>query len=964
MRHQILTFLLSLACLLVAQVQADSSTLYQNGHPVSGKAGSLLGVTALRHCIVASFRALDGEQRLDSFTLATGSAQFADTIAYGNLLEDQTNLIPDAQLKAPRDLATVNGAVLWWSYYKVHVGTLDSACKIQSVKSYDFTDALNPVFNRIESPAQVISKRKALTDQQVADLITSGATQDQVSEALFKSGIYDFSQPELPFLASVGSQLGVLGDGSLERFSLSIDGKSAIAALRDKSALEISVFAPEAKAAHLSAFFGERLKQIFNGSNFALPLSQLREQLLSEELIDELLHAGLLDYLFEISQYEGAGTLVDALKGLAPNNAKLKRVLTRYGLTENSTVRSAVTALVDDALAEYDLTLAQSRLQLAFAQGMSELLYAGPERSLQTIQAELQAAMLAEYSAQGLGAYLVNTLLGPLSEDLPFLKLTFKELLDGVSSNPLAAVIDGALSSLDTALPDEAFLTLFLSAPACLQIPDSSRELLNLALVTSGPKVNPDGIALLELLKLVEYYFENDNYDQLLAELDTRIKEFQGKIALELVSELTRGINFSADLSLSVREVFNQSLSLTLSATSLKEPLVDAILAQLASLNVKPSTKLKSIMLKAARAKLKTRASGAETSARAPAATRKLSKREQQRLLRNLTLGKFVAYVKPKSTQPSLRELLAGALPGSILDTSSLDSSVDQLLQGLFGSISLDHSLGEAAAQLIRSKINHSLVGDFVSETLGQALASMAGNSGGIPIGVKKVWRAAHGDCLAQWQVAFDVAAAAAVLAQLEVVAAEFVLSEQFLSSALDQGIKFVVQQTLSKFLEGIFTDAGGSYPRWNLGLKSTSYSFSLPALSGVTTRLASLFAYRDTLILIQRNNGASLPEPGASAEVVATLFKLDGSKQILSLGSWNTISVSGGADGLLLLSGDHATTPTLLIDIRSGAIRTIALSDTQVPLEFKRPDQVLTLPGDTLMLYGELSGLYLSEIP
>lgn len=931
----------------------ESFSLFSSSHPVTGKSGSLLSATTIQSCLVTSFRALDGEQRLDFFSLGPNGATHVDTRAFGNLLEDQTNLIPDANLRAPRDLGVINGAVIWWSNFKVSSATLRSDCRINKSSSFDFKNSLNSVFNRGEVSAQFASRRTVLSDSEVIKLILEGASNDEVSERQYKSGLFDFTNPEQPFLSGSGPQLGVLGDGTLERTILTVDGNSTIVSLRNKENLSLSTFTPSTKDPHVNAFYATRVPEIFNPGNLNRSLGDLRAEILSEQFLQSILDDVVLPYAFEVANVSAAGDLGAALQKLAPGNLKMQRLLTRFGLNDRSTIRSAVNAVVTDYLKNSNLAEADTRLNAEIASRIGERFYVTPSLPLSAISSKVRAAMQGELTAQGLEAYTVNTILAPLADDLPVLKTTFGKLLDKITENAAGSAVDSALGALDSALPDEAFLNLFLTGPSCLNIPNSSRQFIDLTLVKSGPKVNPDGLALFELLKLVDYYFENDDFDRLRSELTVRLNQLHADIADEIAAELTRGINFQGGLDLSVSSLIATRIPFRAQLDfSLQQHITEQILVHLESRGIRRDAKLRPTLLKAARGRTPGRRNGS-----------KATQQSDKELLRRLTFGKFLKFITPRNPGPSLQSLLKKTLPPSLISAASLEVGVDEIFDDLFGNLPLSTSLGSAAQNFLRVRIDPNLLGTFVDETIGHALATMSANNGGIPIAVRKAWRASHGDCLAQWQVAFDIAAAASTTAQLPAVAAEFVAAEQLLGTALDESIKFVTQQTLSSFLDGVFRRAEGSYPRWHLGLQLKENAFKLSQLSGVTTRLADLAAHKDKLLILQRNNGASLPDSNVDSNVVATVFGLDGSKEVTSLGSWSTLSISKGDDGLFVLHGDRPQSSTILLDIRKGTVRQADLTNT-IPVEFSRPDRVHVLPRNRMLLQSEVSGIHVIDIP
>jgi len=955
MKARLRTLILFSVCLLSGgSAFAEGSftvaaNLYESSRPATGEQGNLRDFAASRNCLFVSWIDLDGDHWLDAWSLSSSAPQFVEDHPFGNINDDQGALVPIAHLKAPRDLVVTRGRLFFWSLNELWEGSLRDDCSISDLRSTTLSDPRNNIMNRFSSSGSYgVTRRQFLSDQEFNTLLGQGVPFSELERELTGSALINYQSKGSPFIVGAtrprGAQMLSVGNGSIG----SIDEHPAILELsEDLSRLTVKEFKPK-RNDHINKMWEGPLGILFNLSSGDKTLNQLINEILTSDLVAS--HgAEILKGVFKLQGVSLNKRIPDLLVPRFRKTAKIDTLLRTYQITKSMTVKVAVRKIVDRHL---DALAIDSIASADIAARFSQKFLGTANLPLSDLSTQIAANLDSKLTSDGLQAYLVNTILRPLIDSPEALNLRLGQFLDQIANNPAANIIDGALGSFQGKLN----LAGGIEGPGCFAIPGSSREFLNLLLVNSGPKLDPNGIALFELLKLANFYLDGNDFSALFASIEGKIKGLHASLSLEATTELFRALNLSADLSKSYSALLEKYFQQTGVRAQLSDVLTEEILAKLSRRGIKGNVKISAVLLQIKKSSKK----------------KTLTVVELQKWMKTKGLGVSLSSL---ATDVGKRFSLLPAVQSepdraeAVIVAAKLRGQIEALIQHIFGSVSLDLTLRQAAISFVNARINPRLMGDFVSQTLGNMLGNMS-NGIGLPSVLGKYTLAARGDCISSWRVTIEAAAAAAAGVGLVDISGAFLQAEGWLSAGVDAAINYFLDGMVRTFVSEIFQSAGGQYHGWHLRLEQTTSNLDLAALAGRTGRLVNVFTYKNQVIAVLREMGASFPDLGGSKLVTAVMIPSTGIGTPLRLDfdGWLTLSVVQQTGDILFFSGQREgglSRSVLAVDLSKSPPVQHLLEGNDLPGSFSAPFKVNQAFDSTQLVVGaEVGGISILKLP
>ncbi|MCB0334542.1 MAG: hypothetical protein KDD55_13645, partial [Bdellovibrionales bacterium] len=371
-------------------------------------------------------------------------------------------------------------------------------------------------------------------------------------------------------------------------------------------------------------------------------------------------------------------TIVDALTSRYDNSESLRSVLQDLGVQSDDTLQHALETIVTAHLSrELEDTL-RLNISADLLPLLGEQLFHLSSRDLSQIRSEIQDVMNAKLTSEGVVAYLLDHVIAPLFGNPEFMQASLNDLLEPVHNNVVVRRIDQVLTMVKGASFEQWVLDkVEFEAPACLSLPGSSREMFDIMLVDAGPELNPRGRAFWEILKAVQFYYGDPDYNEYLNEIDDSLQELHDALSNEVVQQAISYIEQAEDFSKNVENMMSQYGSDFSVSEVLSKLIANEISARLNTTGIAQSTTI-----------------GQYLAQQGLFIDRKFmniqddysSVGDLKRFLITQGLGEAV-----------VTELIDASSTGDLRVTAqALSRPLEKALSGLFGSESLDISVGKA----------------------------------------------------------------------------------------------------------------------------------------------------------------------------------------------------------------------------------------------------------------------------
>lgn len=921
--------------------------LYMDGRPQSGEAGTVNDFTAWRNCLYVSYAAANGNFYLDVWNITNFSdVRFVEEHFKGNLFEDQNDNLPDAQLLSPRDMTVMDSKLIYWRNFRAEVYYLNSNCSIENQDhGFSFPDGMGSGLNRLSYGGHMAASR--VTDQNGESSYELINLQDPLKA--FKQSTPELNDQlngsfqGLPALATLSDDKTTLklkyykqerinhvsgfweknilgqifdlsnGNLSLNEIINSILTEELLSAEQQRI---FDIFIQSDELGLVSATTVLSNKQLKKRrKKLKRKLRRLRAKLRGFKANTKRAKAKkvrikvriikLRKRLASLNDSGDAGqdndsqpprlplndTLGQIMLNAHESDVKLGDLFSQYGIAGADSVELALQKIVAAHLSnDLDAILKQNVLTdlLPLLTGK---LYSFPNQSIAELEEMLKGILDNELHSAGVVRYLLDTVLAPFYSNPTFMQVSLGDMLREMTNNNVADMIDESLGLARILMPSQLILDLLdFDAPACLSVPGSARQFLELILVHSGPELKLEGPAFWEMMKAVQFYYGNTNFSSYEVQLDNMLRVFHGLISKEVVEQALSFIKEAQDLNQDfsgVHAEFGADFSVTeLISRLIAKDIADSLKSHYGE-NIGSSRVSQFIKIIGINADFAVQAQGAESP----------------------TLKDLVDAISDSNlTERTLSSVIEGARKTDLnFVQKTLALPLERTTSGLFGEISLDTDLDSAISGLILGRMDPSIFANLIKGSLGTIFTRMDAGESLISL-LGPVGLAAQGDCISQWMVAIhtvSVVASGSVVFEGAGIALE--AANAAIELAYELAIKHALGFVFSEFVEGIFNDAHGSYRSWYTAIREYELQVNLEELSGRATRIVDTAIYRDSFVAIYREIGFMGAMPGDDRRVSALILNPEKPAQtarVIELGEWLAITSVKSNEDYLMVSG------------------------------------------------------------
>lgn len=939
------------------------SRLYLEGRPSSAARGTVRDFVGWQECLYVSYATLDGDYFLDVWNLSNPrSPNFLSEHYFGNSNDDRASNIPIAHLKSPRDLAVIDSHLILWSLFQGEVYPLQSDCSLGSKSTFNFGNGVSDVQSRLQYGGFYASALTRVNNREAYHLIN---LQNPTTPFTFGGGAlnaplkgsYD-GLPATLELSQDKSEVSVTLFQQHRRKHLGTFWSEAASAIFNPQNRNLSleqIISAQLDEAFLRAQQREALDILLG----LAPWSQnsgLGGIFAEEPLVTESNHTDMGKISKKPKKKKGSKKKKKPTKKKKKSKKKQKKsnsspptssdqdnnqpapgsdeeqdttspkfpslselILKNYdidvpvvdifeqlNISETDSVELALQKSIAASFpAEFDQQVS-ARIMPQLINRFSSQILAAPNLSVSALQAQVKGIFDTKLSSAGLANYLVDHLFAPLIGNPAYMRLTLEALLDRVTDNPIAETIDSVLDIFNTVLPGRNTLKLLgFNTPNCFQIPNSSRDFLDIALIDSGPRLTPSNPAFYELLKMAEFYFGNTDFSQFESDLNTQIAEFHQLLSNEVVNQLIAFKDLGADGNLPVSSfLIDYGTQFSLKEVTAKL-IAKSIISDLknSGLAIEPTLPIEQFLSN----------HGLELDSGLFFGAKGATISDLIDLLNRYELG-----------QMKLDDLFDEVALAPLTNIrSALALPLEDLIDQVFSIRSLNTTLNEAIETFVIGRMNPRISGDVVENIIGTIIDHM-GNGIALPGVLGTANLAAQGDCVSQWRLAIDIASATAATLQLAPVAAALETASNSLQQALDLTAQYALRAMILEFVEEIFNSNNSNYPSWYTAMEKTSSSINIEELSGRSARLVNTFLSRNKVIAVFHEMGSLGVLPGEDREVTLLTFDPRSpalSKQVISLGEWRSITAVQSFGDYLIVVGNKFLT-------NSDSPLTVSLTD------------------------------------
>lgn len=912
----ILLFLASLFANFSSPSPSDASpsevgvlgTLYEGNLHNGQEFGFIQEIASWKEYLYVSWQSTDdGEFHIHVWDLKNPlSPIFVEERRIGSSYEDQ------GYLSQPTNLFVRNGTLFFKTSDILVSYSLGSDGSLSDSRTeFDFRDDRNTTLGSIFFAGSYAGiPRTMLTNNEFLSL-----PYDQGIERLEEYVILNLENQRTPFLVKTSRDVGL----DLVSVDDAINGSykglpSAMALSDDLSALNVHTFTKN-KTSGLGTFWEDKLHHFFKSSNFNKSLAEI-----NNDVVDSLqLRAAFTNIVDQFRRDRGiqAGATVSSVITSGYNgDVLLSAVLSEYGIHPDDKVSLAfekiVSPLVRDVVAKRAAAQIHSSILLDWSNRVFQFL---SRTELRRVMRDLGGDLNQEISdAGGIAPYLVDKILAPMVGNPRALKLRLSTVIDRIVDNPLATVVNSALTLFHRALPTSELGLGFLDAPRCFRIPRNARALLERALIETGPRLRENGKALFELLRLARYYSNLNGHSRLEREIEALVRDFHSSIINDFIRTFS---TIATDIrGGSLADRMNQYAGALNARSVLAESYADALSALIgrrrhgaidADLSVRDVLEARGLYIEDERRPV---------GVNAPTVDSLLE------LLGTLRL----------SNKP-YHEITQLVIPeGETRLRSSALAVLEQLERDVFGPISRNSRLNTAALSFISQRLDPSIMGNLVEDLVGVIITNM-NEEVPLPSFVERAVRFSKGDCIAQWEVALEAAAAASSGAGLPQVGLSFIAAEELLIYAYEKATQYLLEFLFSRFLEEILGAAVGDYSSWSAGISGSNSSIDLRQyLGGLSPYRAFVFGTSDKIAVIMdgRMNAQSELREDSTLRLLVVSPSSPNSGRVYEMGSWEEVQTVVHDQGLIAIQGnkeDSLSPAVLFVDFVKSPSRTYTIS-------------------------------------
>ncbi len=721
---------------------------------------------------------------------------------------------------------------------------------------------------------------------------------DELNQQVF----INFTDPEHPFLIrslqNEGMDNLLANPGPLnavfkgEPAAFAIDYENNTALLR--------VFHP-AIDAHIDGFWKDAYENIFQASSLDTSLASTVTTALDGLDLQELFSLGVDTYASGLD-IRGS-TLESLILRYHDRDIPLSDVLAEYGIAPGDSLAVALSKLAHTGFdADIEAEISAMLFGDPFTSLFDSILPVSVAGDIEQLAASIESSLNAYLDADVAGGisaverYLVERLLGPMMGEPAFLYMTFGDVIAQMDRTGICNIIEVCLTYLDGPFSVNDALgwvdTITGGAlPDCASFPTDCGDLVDLIFYRSAD-IDPDGYAIIELLKFYRYLQGDTDYDDYLHDIEEHLRTMHAALAENITRRLSSAFT-TASLRNSMQRVQAQS-----GDTSLYS-LLEEFSSGISSRHLIAQTTAHQLIARFIESGLSTDATVADF----------LS---HNRLYLDgieepvADIGDLLSFMSENGlTGLSVESLFDAAGSDISLYERSLQQVLRRHMQTVFGPADFDTDLRRVADTFFSTRID---LASTVAFSMEQILGDIVDVHMNMP-SIGGLLTLSHGDfdddCIALW---LDVLKAAElVMAPLGLSAYPLALHAA-LTEGYDMAVDYVASVLLHLFISEIMDALTGDWPSLPSQMTVTDYRISYDIESDVYGNVLDACVWNNRVCLITEKLSVAFPGQRTVYLLVFTPGENGASPAAYDLGIWEASPVVCSADGALYLGGSFFT--------------------------------------------------------
>lgn len=958
--------------------------LYETGHPDTGEDGHIEDMTSWKQFLYVSWRDLDGDQYLDVWNVRNPSQpRYVRSYSYGNILDDQEELIPTAFLRGPRDMTVIDGHLIFWSEFKLMTFRPNADGTLTFLNQQEFDDDRNRNLNRPSFQGNYATiKRTMLTNRELLDVIGDGG---DGAEELLKKAFVNFTNPLAPYFMQETRDIGLNLFVDSEDINVQLNSMPAIVNIdNDSFTATLKTYSHELQD-HVNDFWGSKLSYIFNANILNLSITEILENVLGEINFTAVQNQIITAFTNHVDLPEGI-TLRNLILSEYAGDVRLEDVFEDYDIKLSDGLEVALEKYIEASIeAQFDAEISKSQYVNLLRQWRNSIFNLDDVSTIANLKAELIASMNFEIDEIAAAEYFVDRIVSPLLGNPDYLTWRMRDLVANVTDNAVAGTIDNALEFVDGTLDrvqvirDAAFAPIntiiriaewtsgqnfnidssLISPPACFQSPDSTEALLNLVLYERGAQLNPNGLAFFEMIKLGQYFSGNDDYLDFDFDTDAMMRNAHANLANSMFASLFGSIDPELLGGNNLDQLFDKYAD----ALSLKK-----VISKTVAQSFIQHLKLKGVNVNLSLESTLNSYDLYINPITIPAGQSRATVNDLINLLESLELA--------NTTVVSVLDF-AKEVTETPLKTAYKDA-LNHLDNEIFGSLNGNSKLEDLLANYISDHVNGGqILGSLLTDVMGNILSTQ-GSGESIVGWMSTIERARRGDCMAQWNVALDGITAAltvlqnfdpsATLANLNIATISINQTTKFM---YDRAVRYVVSEMVNELVAGIIQESASSYASWYSRLDRTVQNIDLADLASFQPRFSDAYGWKNKLNIVMRNVnwfGATRDTNGEIALLSFDPGNVNETLREIDLGRWTSLYKTHQSGQFLFLGGskiiDGRRRSTAMIVDLENPTKTYQVHGSQVLFLTAAEKMVSVNGGQTLAVYSNSGDVFLLPRP
>jgi hypothetical protein len=762
---------------------------------------------------------------------------------------------------------------------------------------YDFAESVAEMINEEESIAMSAAASYGVYFGRIANPEDVAAPEEEYGYT-----ILNFTNPLRPFVSMlVPPKSGEpISFGFAGHLNGALENHPAVISVSEN---RVSIFSRRVAAdGFLDVFWEPRIPQIFNIDALHRTVRAQIDHIVNQlPLTDQF--ADVIERYFTDLDLPPNTTVEDSIRSGYESTVRVQQIFDDYQIDENDSIKTAIQKITAFHLRlELEKELSISLFSPVLGDWSNALFQIPANGTKEELIQSISTILNDGLSPETVARYILDKYVAPYVAIPDWLTWTMRQLIDEIVDSDAGEAISVIIGAAHDTVTGGDFLDDLIDLIPGVDVPDifpeDCRDVLEFAFFESGAKLNPEGLAFLELLKFYQYFNGNSNYlnfENELAAAVTQLQENYAEALTDTIEPFMASLSLAGDIQQRVN-AFSAEIPLR---SSISPAIADAVALRLQRAGIDVNRSVHDVMndyhlyLDLADAFGITQDDLATV----------------EDLLRVLREDIGVA-------QTPIHQIWEEGKTYAGYAESVCRQALTQTIREAWGELDLDQSMHSALREFLGNHIDSRWTFGFhMDELLQEFVYSCLTDYPGF---IDRISIDDRIDILAQWQYAFQLAAAAASLL-------DWTQSLSFTCEALavtmeitfQQATKAAMSTLLSEFASILQRDMFGGFSDWSTTTEARNYVFDVGALTSLTPIRTEAFLWENRVGVMIREEWDFI-HPRRVALILFEPDSPESTKREIMLGEWGSVDYVHAYQGLVMIGGDTPVnsfpTPTAMI--------------------------------------------------